>query len=588
MIKTNKNVLKAFVASTLLLSGVVLSANATNEVVKAAEFTYKLVTDVNELAPGDRVVISAADFNFALSTVQNDNNRGQAAITKNSDETISLSDDVQVITLENGTVEDSFAFNVGSSGYLYAASSSKNYLRTEVNISADSSWSISVSPDTAVASISALGNNTKNVLQYNQSASIFSCYSTSQKAIQLYKETAISFVEFSACLHYCCDELEDIILSSSSETGLLTKPEDPVRNDGYVFAGWYTEETFENLFDFDTKLTSDIDLYAKWVSQEDTYLDSTKASLGFSYTGIGNTFITKVADIEDDEYVLAYNDNGTYKAINNIISNNKLTISDFSSDSSKFTISKTEEGYTVQDETGKYLGVTSSTNVSLSTNESIWNFDEQSDGSIRLVSSSSPTRCLSYNGSVVGNYSTTNSSGYIFGIVLIKLGNYTFSNYALRFGTAISSENYAKLGTVVDYGVLMLPTDLLAAESYDTFKEMYEDFKDMASFDELFNDPDYKILNIKKGATEGSITLQENDGIYSFGAVLKNIPETALKMSVSAVCYVINDEGKVYFAEQRNISIAEMVDVYASGDVEGIDEATLSVVNELKNYIATL
>lgn len=43
----------------------------------------------------------------------------------------------------------------------------------------------------------------------------------------------------------------------------LTKPEDIVYN-GYIFEGWYIDQKFEKLFDFDKVLTSDITLYAKW------------------------------------------------------------------------------------------------------------------------------------------------------------------------------------------------------------------------------------------------------------------------------------------------------------------------------------
>ena len=85
---------------------------------------WELVTDASStLAVGDKVVIAAKDYNYALSTTQKENNRGQAAVTKNNDDnTISFSADVQVLTLEAGTVDNTFALNTGK-GYLYAASS---------------------------------------------------------------------------------------------------------------------------------------------------------------------------------------------------------------------------------------------------------------------------------------------------------------------------------------------------------------------------------------------------------------------------------------------------------------------------------
>lgn len=45
---------------------------------------------------------------------------------------------------------------------------------------------------------------------------------------------------------------------------LLTKPEDPTK-EGYRFVDWYTEDTFQNTFDFaNTPVTEDMTLYAQW------------------------------------------------------------------------------------------------------------------------------------------------------------------------------------------------------------------------------------------------------------------------------------------------------------------------------------
>ena len=43
------------------------------------------------------------------------------------------------------------------------------------------------------------------------------------------------------------------------------KPTDPTRNDGYSFCGWYREATCVNEWDFNTAVTGDITLYAKWM-----------------------------------------------------------------------------------------------------------------------------------------------------------------------------------------------------------------------------------------------------------------------------------------------------------------------------------
>lgn len=165
--------------------------SATSETVTVTvpaaegEPVWTLVTNASSLAAGDQIVIVAKDYNYALSTTQNKNNRGQASVTKNGN-TITLGSDVQELTLEIGKESDTFAFNTGS-GYLYAASSSSNYLKTETTLSANSSWSVTIAAD-GTATVVAKGSNTRNTMQYNQSSSIFACYSSaSQKAISLYK-----------------------------------------------------------------------------------------------------------------------------------------------------------------------------------------------------------------------------------------------------------------------------------------------------------------------------------------------------------------------------------------------------------------
>ena len=152
--------------------------------------TALLVSDTSSLAPDDRIIIVAAEYDYALSTEQRNNNRGQAEITKtNNGEAVIYGPDTQIITLGAGTAENTFAFMVGDAQYLYAASSTSNHLKTTDTLSADGSWAITIDPATGIASITASGENTRNTLRYNTSASLFSCYSpsNSQKDICIYK-----------------------------------------------------------------------------------------------------------------------------------------------------------------------------------------------------------------------------------------------------------------------------------------------------------------------------------------------------------------------------------------------------------------
>lgn len=157
-----------------------------------ASTSWELVTDASSLAAGDEIIIAAADYDYALGSTQNNNNRSAAPIVKSSDKS-SLSVDpdetVQVITLTAGSKSGSFGLHTDS-GYLYAASSSKNYLRTQSNLDANSSWKITVSNGTT--SIVAQGSNTRNQLKYNANngSPLFSCYSSGQSAVVIYKKVS--------------------------------------------------------------------------------------------------------------------------------------------------------------------------------------------------------------------------------------------------------------------------------------------------------------------------------------------------------------------------------------------------------------
>ena len=159
----------------------------TGKAVAALEGTWMLVTDASTLKAGDEIIIAAKDYDVALSTTQANNNRPEVEITKNGN-TITATSEAQVLTLEAGNMENTLALYTGD-GYLYAASSSSNYLRTETTLSDNSSWTISIADGTAT--LTAQGTYTRNTMFYNNSSKIFSCYAagtTTQKALAIYKK----------------------------------------------------------------------------------------------------------------------------------------------------------------------------------------------------------------------------------------------------------------------------------------------------------------------------------------------------------------------------------------------------------------
>ena len=165
---------------------------------------FTLVTDVAELEVDKEIVIVASGSNHALGADKG-NNRNAATISK-SDNTVEINNDVQIITLEKGTVANTWAFNVGN-GYLYAASSGSNYLKTKTDLDDNGSWLIEIS--NKIATIKAQGTYTRNWLRKNSSSALFACYASGQNDVSIYmKDGATYYVtSFNACKHENTNEV---------------------------------------------------------------------------------------------------------------------------------------------------------------------------------------------------------------------------------------------------------------------------------------------------------------------------------------------------------------------------------------------
>ena len=150
----------------------------------AAEGTATLVENVSEIAVGDKVIIVAKDYDYALSTEQRSANRGSVEITKLGDD-VELNDKVQVLTIEKGAKTGQFAFQTGS-GYLYAASTSANQLKTGTDLNNKASFTIAITE--GIATIKA-DQSDRNWLRFNSTNNpkIFSCYASGQADVSLYK-----------------------------------------------------------------------------------------------------------------------------------------------------------------------------------------------------------------------------------------------------------------------------------------------------------------------------------------------------------------------------------------------------------------
>lgn len=137
--------------------------------------------------------------------MQTNNNRAAVAITIENDATTIAEDaGVYEVVINGPDANGNYTiYDKQYPGYLYAASSGSNYLKTrEGNSDANSQWSIEFEA-AGNAIITAQGNYTRNLMRYNGSSDIFSCYASGQQSIYLYvKENDADYEYYGTAITY--------------------------------------------------------------------------------------------------------------------------------------------------------------------------------------------------------------------------------------------------------------------------------------------------------------------------------------------------------------------------------------------------
>ena len=185
---------------TRVTAETVPAGNATYYAVfsdASGDAEWTLVTSTAELVAGGTYTIassSTAKSGNALD-IQNENNR--AAVDWSSSNPTEL-------TLGGNANEGWTFYDATEKGYLYAASSSKNYLKTQTTLDDNGKWTIEIVTNNSAATITAKGTNTNNLLRYNSSATLFSCYGSGQSDVYLFRKGGAATGYISSC----CTPLE--------------------------------------------------------------------------------------------------------------------------------------------------------------------------------------------------------------------------------------------------------------------------------------------------------------------------------------------------------------------------------------------
>lgn len=190
------------VAETMTIKAIAVKEGMTDSEIATAEYIIKIitvnpknigsnyfvkVTDAADLEDGDAILIVYEDDAKAMSTTQNTNNRASALVTITNN-TIEPGTEVQKLVLTK--TGENWMFYTGALGFLTAASSGSNFLRTTADPDDNANATIEITDGNAA--IIFQGNYTRNDLRFNANSGqmLFSCYASSStmKSVQIYKE----------------------------------------------------------------------------------------------------------------------------------------------------------------------------------------------------------------------------------------------------------------------------------------------------------------------------------------------------------------------------------------------------------------
>ena len=157
---------------------------------------YKLITSTNELVAGCRYIIaSITDGSGAVmrNYVSDNNNWGQIE-TSATNSYITYQSGMARLTL--GGSSGSWTFHNGAYYLDATKTTDSNYLKGSTSSTNYSKFSISFSNDAAI--IKCTEKNKRNILRYNSTSDLFSCYTEGQNAVYIYKEVAVSSLSISS------------------------------------------------------------------------------------------------------------------------------------------------------------------------------------------------------------------------------------------------------------------------------------------------------------------------------------------------------------------------------------------------------
>ena len=409
------------------------------------EYYYTLLTDASSLSSGDKIIILNTGGTSALSTTQGTNSRTGVTAADNN---WSISDDKTTVTLGASTtvevmtigISNSHKVFISSTGYLYAASSSANQLKTRgANNDANGEWTISLNGSNE-ATITAQGSSTHNLLQF--SSNVFNCYTSAQTAVKIYKRVPRPYT-----VTWVAGSNDSFYTQTDVAGTALEDPDEPSAGTycpgGKVFVGWTAteidgenEDSPDDLFTSVSGMTipsGGATYYAVFAAEDDN-------------SSVDEWVLcTSTSDITTGTYVITYN-NSYYLPSETTANKNPAVGSGITASNGKLTntvtsamqwsFSGSSSGWTVSHTSGNttyYLGSTDTSQgilVATTNNSYIWTVGANSSpySGLHLRGAGSTRYLVVYNNATWRYYT---DSGYEGEVALYKLSSGTaYTDYA--------------------------------------------------------------------------------------------------------------------------------------------------------------
>jgi len=169
------------------------SVSYTIEVIESVEEIFTRIESEDELYDGLEILIVNQEYDKAMGE-EKTNNFGSVEVILNSGTATVPADDATTLILKGEP--GAWYFMTPEGKYLYAASSSSNYLKTTATPDDNAKATISFDEFDKSAEIIFQGDYTHNMIRfnYNNGSPLFSCYSGGQRPVHIYANTTLEKV----------------------------------------------------------------------------------------------------------------------------------------------------------------------------------------------------------------------------------------------------------------------------------------------------------------------------------------------------------------------------------------------------------